>query len=35
MLEKKNILLEDYQYWYGEGTDVPFKKVQETGENDI
>jgi hypothetical protein len=29
MLEKKNILLEDYQHWYVEGTDVPLNKVQE------
>jgi len=29
MLEKKNILLEDYQHWYVEGIDVPLNKVQE------
>ena len=29
MLEKKNILLEDYQHGYVEGTDVRLKKVQE------
>lgn len=34
MLEKKNILLEDYHHWYGEGTNIPLKKVQESREND-
>ena len=28
-VRKKNILLEDYQHWYVEGTDVPLNKVQE------
>ena len=34
MLEKKHPA-KDYQYWYGERTDIPFKKVQESRENDI
>jgi hypothetical protein len=34
-VRKKNILLEDYQQWYVEGTDVRLNKVQEIGKNDI
>jgi hypothetical protein len=31
-VRKKNILIEDYQQWYVEGTVVRLNKVQEIGE---
>jgi hypothetical protein len=34
MLEKKNILLEDYQHWYVEGTDYLLTRFKKTGENE-